>query len=157
MPLNLGEQFRRIDPALHRPVAGGKHLLQGLPLGAFQPQHIRRDKAAAPRNGVDNALALQLLIGLGDGVGVDADLAGQRPHRGQLLILVQHAQQRQPQNLLLQLLIDRRAALQIYLDHGFTSGGDWILCINCISLNSTLTAYQPPPLLSRVKSNFFPA
>lgn len=82
MPLNLGEQFRRIDPALHRPIASGKHLLQGLPLGAFQPQHIRRDKAAAPRNGVDDALALQLLIGLGDGVGVDADLAGQRRTEG---------------------------------------------------------------------------
>ena len=79
----------------------------------LQREHIGTDKAAFAGDGVDDALTLQFLIGFGYRIGIDAHLPSQCAHRGKLLVLIQNPEQRQADDLFLQLFIERYPALQV--------------------------------------------
>ena len=76
-------------------------------------------KTAFAGNGLDDALAFQFGVGLGDGVAVDAQFLGQRADGRQRFAGPQRARSRRVADLVHQLQIDRLAGLEINLkNHG---------------------------------------
>src|SRR2546426_144476 len=70
-------------------------------------------KEPLTRNRFDDALGLQLGVGFGDRVAVDAQFLGQRPKGGQWLARAQSSGSRRVTNLIGQLQINRLAGLEI--------------------------------------------
>ena len=109
---------------VHDPGDGKIH--QG-PLGAVENiggdpiAHASRHKAAAPDFATHQALALQLLIGVGDRLHADAHRIGDVPLRRQALIVGQHA--------LLDVIGD---GLHQDLVFGLTAAGDVQCCFPLI-------------------------
>jgi hypothetical protein len=73
------------------------------------------EKAALAGNGLDDALAFEFGIGLGDGVAVDAQFLGERADGGQRFAGAQPAGGRRVTDLVHQLQIDRLAGFKIEL------------------------------------------
>ena len=73
-------------------------------------------KAAFPRKDFDDPLALQLGIGLGDRIAIEAQFLGQRPDGRQGLTRSQGARRRRVADLIHQLSINRFAGFEIDLE-----------------------------------------
>ena len=91
-------------------------------------------EGALPRHGVQIALRLQGLVGPLNGVGVDGQAAGQGPHRGQLLPLLNGPGDHQAAQAVPHLLIDgpgRPDSPDSACASSFPLISD--ICMNCIS------------------------
>ena len=74
------------------------------------------DEAALAGDGLDDALALELGVGLGDGVAVDAQLLGQRPDAGKRLARLHRAGRGGDLHLVHELQVDGLAGLEVELE-----------------------------------------
>src|SRR5579862_6932577 len=73
------------------------------------------DEAALARERLDDALALELAIGFGDRVAVDAQLFGERPNRRQRVARLQRARRRAGLHLIDELQIHRLSRFVVQL------------------------------------------
>ena len=74
---------------------------------------VRADEAALAGDRLDDALALELGVGLGDRVAIDAQLFGERPDRGQRVARLDGARCRGGLHLVDDLQVDRLAGLEV--------------------------------------------
>ena len=72
---------------------------------------VPTDKTALAGYGIDQTAFFQVLIGFGYRIGIDAQFPGLHPHRRQRITRTDGACHNQPQDLLLELLINGRTAV----------------------------------------------
>src|SRR5262245_57561336 len=73
----------------------------------------RADETALAGDGLDDALALELGVGLGDGIAIDAQLFGERPDRRQRVARLHRARRRGRFDLVDDLEIHGNAGFEI--------------------------------------------
>ena len=90
------------------------------------------NKRSLSRDGIDDPIAFQKLVGLLHRVGIYPQLLGQRTYRGDLLIFCKCAERGHPRYVLIQLLINREPAPIVQRKQHIVHRPFCIMCINTV-------------------------
>jgi hypothetical protein len=102
---------------------GGERLEAADLLRAKQARRLLIDVAATAGNGAQDAFALKVLEGARYGIGVDTELGGQFPDRGQRIVVVESAGGDGMADLVLNLEVDGNAGSGMDAEeHGWIGG-----------------------------------